>query len=118
MRAELHQIVAALSRRDWEAALECLNAEPDGESDPPWTAELLEETLEPFFAEYGSLSFDHQARLAEHTQVESTSPRQWRVTQVLVEPSGDNLWHLAGEIDLSSGARVDGPLIRLRYVGV
>ena len=34
------------------------------------------------------------------------------------DPEGDDLWHLAGDIDLSAGQTLDGPLVRLRSIGV
>lgn len=36
---------------------------------------------------------------------------------VLVDPEGDNLWHLAGEADLSESQVAEGPLARLRSIG-
>ena len=72
--------------------------------------------MEPFLAEYERLLFNGEARLADKTTITSTGHRRWSVTQVLLDPEGDNLWHLAGEIDLSGGAVVDGPLVRLERI--
>lgn len=126
VRAELHQLVRALSQRDWEEAARCVARPPGGpeaEELPEaqrrwaWTPERFEEALAPFFEEYEELLFTPEARLAHWTQIHETGERTWEVTQVLLDPEGDHLWHLAGEIDLSDPGSTEGPLMRLVEVG-
>jgi len=126
VRAELHQLVRALSQRDWEEAARCVARPPGGPEaeDLPesrrrwaWTPERFEEALAPFFEEYEELLFTPEARLAHWTQIHETGERTWEVTQVLLDPEGDHLWHLAGEIDLSEPGSTEGPLVRLVEVG-
>ncbi len=114
MRAELHQLVRALAAGDWEGAAAGVRQDLED----PWTAERFEEAMAPFLAEHGRLLFNGEARLADKTTIESTGRRRWRVAQVLVDPDGENLWHLAGEVDLSGGRVAEGPLVRLERIGV
>ena len=113
VRAELHQVVRALARRDWERAAASVRQPPND----PWPPERFEEVLAPFHETYGEVLFNGEARLAQHTQIRETAPRVWEVTQVLLDSDGDNLWHLAGKIDLTGGQPPEGPLVSLRYVG-
>jgi hypothetical protein len=116
LRAELHQLVAALARCDWEEAADCVRrtaGEPSALVEP----EDFAEALEPFFAEHEELVFDHRARLAEHTQLHSIGDNRWSVVQVLLDPSEENLWCIEGQVDLSDDANVEGPLIAVTRIG-
>ncbi len=73
--------------------------------------------MEPFFADYEKLVFDHRARLAEHTQLTAIGDNQWQVVQVLLDPSDENLWCIEGQVDLSDEANVDGPLVVVTRIG-
>jgi hypothetical protein len=116
LRAELHQLVASLARRDWEEAAVCVRRSVD---DPSALVEpdQFSEAFEPFFAEHEELVFDHRARLAEHTQLTSAGDNRWSVVQVLLDPSDENLWCIEGEVDLSDDASVEGPLIMVTRIG-
>ncbi|MCJ7756003.1 MAG: DUF3516 domain-containing protein [Thermoanaerobaculales bacterium] len=116
LRADLHQLVAALSRRDWEEAADSVRNDPDTSS-ALVTEEDFSKALEPFFAEYDALRFDHNARLAEHTQITGVGDHEWQVVQVLLDPEDDNLWFIEGMVDLSDKARVDGPLVTVTRIG-
>jgi len=116
LRAELHQLVASLARRDWEEAATCVRRaadEPSALVEP----DDFSNALEGFFAEHGDLVFDHRARLAEHTQISSAGDNRWQVVQVLLDPSEENLWCIEGRVDLSDDASVDGPLIVVTRIG-
>jgi hypothetical protein len=116
LRAELHQLVASLARRDWEEAAACVRRtadEPSALVEP----EDFEQALEPFFVEHRELVFDHRARLAEHTQLSSIGDSRWSVVQVLLDPSEENLWCVEGRVDLSDDANVEGPLITVTRIG-
>ena len=116
LRADLHQLVAALSRRDWEEAADSVRNDPNTPSTLV-TEEDFSKALEPFFAEYDALRFDHNARLAEHTQITDVGDHKWQVVQVLLDPEDDNLWFIEGKVDLSDKARVDGPLVTVTRIG-
>ena len=136
VRAELHQLVRALSRRDYEEALLCVwrpLAEGEADAEQPsvderqdaiWTAERFEQALEPFFERYEEILFDPQARLAHHTHIEQQDAGHFAVSHTLLDPDGDNFWHLEGVVVLDLGARaataaelgLDRPLLRLRAI--
>jgi hypothetical protein len=122
LRGEVHQLVRALSRQDWEEAASCVarpaaGAAVAGERLEVWDAERFEAALAPYFEEYGELLFTPEARHSQWTRIVPTGERTWEVTQVLLDPEGDNLWHLAGTIDLTDTRGIEGPLLRLREVG-
>jgi hypothetical protein len=73
--------------------------------------------MEPFFAEHEELVFDHRARLAEHTQITLEGDHRWKVVQVLLDPSDENLWCIEGTVDLSDDVNVEGPLIAVTRIG-
>jgi hypothetical protein len=116
LRAELHQLVASLARRDWEEAASCVRRSAD-EPSALVEPDDFSNALEGFFAEHGDLVFDHRARLAEHTQISSAGDNRWQVVQVLLDPSEENLWCIEGRVDLSDDASVDGPLIVVTRIG-
>ncbi|MEM1206771.1 MAG: DUF3516 domain-containing protein, partial [Acidobacteriota bacterium] len=115
VRAELHQLVRCLAEGEYEEASAAVWAGAD--DDDRWTAERLEGAMGAYLAEHGELVFNHEARKSRHTRVSSTGTRTWEFSQVLVDPSGENLWYLAGDIDLRDEQSVLGPLLRLRYLG-
>jgi hypothetical protein len=113
VRAELHLLVQALSRRDWEAAATAVHVDPQDR----WDAERFESALAPFFERYPELLFTGEARLAERTQIEKIAPLRWEVRQILLDPESDDLWHVAGEVDLSGEEAIEGPLVRILRIG-
>jgi len=112
-RQELSACVAALSRGEYEEAAAFLRHEPDD----LWDAARLEAALAPFLAEYGRIEQTPEARRAHWTQLRSIGARTWEVTQVLLDPQGDHLWALHGEIDLRAERDPQEPVVRLRRIG-
>lgn len=112
-RAELHLLVAALARRDFEEAAALVDQDPDD----PFTPERFEAALAPFFEEYGEIVFTPAARRAEHTLVKRSGARSWEVFQKLLDPAGDQLWVVEGVVDLRARRDAEGPLLRLRRIG-
>ncbi|HVT17318.1 MAG TPA: DUF3516 domain-containing protein [Thermoanaerobaculia bacterium] len=134
VRAEMHLLVRALAGREWEEAAASVRQRPLNEADETvakeageaglagdiagqWTAERFAQALEPFFAEYGEVLFNADARRHRWTAIRPTGDRTWTVHQTLLDPREDNLWAISGEIDLRDPAAVDGPLVRLRGIG-
>ena len=113
IRAELHQLVRALSLRDVEeAAALCAWGDDEGLS----PAEL-QRALDAFEAELGHPPlFDHRARLAERTQIEKVGPHQWRVSHLLTDPEEEAAWSIRGEIDLRADTDPRGRVVKI--VGV
>ena len=118
VRAELHQIVREFAQQNWEDAAYSIWRDPENpESEENWTPEELEAAMAPYFAEYGELIFSHEARRSRLTRIHSTGNRTWEVSQVLVDPEGDNLWAIKGEIDLRDLSHLEGMLVRLKRIG-
>jgi superfamily II RNA helicase len=113
VRQELLGCVAALARGEYEEAAGFLHQDPDD----PWDAARLESALAPFLAEYERILLTPEARRAHWTQLRQTDARRWDVAQVLLDPAGDQLWALHGEIDLRSERDPEAPLVRLRRIG-
>jgi hypothetical protein len=116
LRAEMHQLVASLSRCDWEEAATCVHQSSD---DPAALTEPEDfaEAMAPYFETFESLRFDHQARLAEHTQITDAGNQVWEVVQILLDPEDENLWCIEGTVDLSDDANVEGPLVAVKRIG-
>jgi hypothetical protein len=72
----------------------------------------------PFFDEYGELPSRADARLHHLTQLKPTGPRQWEVTQTLVDPKGDHTWVIFASIDLRDASAPDRPILRIRRIGI
>lgn len=105
VRAELHALVRALAHRDWEEAAACVRGD--------WTPEAIEEALAPYLERWGGVTFDHRARLAEHTHLRKVGPHRWEVSQTLVDPDGDNASSIDGFIDLREDTNPEGPVVEL-----
>ncbi|HVS01574.1 MAG TPA: DUF3516 domain-containing protein [Thermoanaerobaculia bacterium] len=113
VRGETHLLLRALARGEWaEAAGLVRQREGD-----PWPAERFEEALQPFLDEHGSIDLSPRARQAQWTRIEEEGPRRWRVSQVLLGAEEETSWHILGEIDLSAGHGLEGPLVEVRYLG-
>jgi hypothetical protein len=96
VRAELRTIVSALAEDDLEEAAGLLHQADDA----LWTPRRLEAALEPFYEEYDRIVFNHRARATDLIQVDRKGPGRWTVTQVLCDPEGDNMWYLAGRVEV------------------
>jgi superfamily II RNA helicase len=96
VRAELRSVVSALAADDLEEAAGLLRAADDA----TWTPRRLEKALEPFYEEYDHIVWNHRARATDLIQIDREGPGLWRVTQVLCDPEGDNMWYLGGRVDV------------------
>ncbi len=113
VRAEMHNLVRALSGRDYEEASHCIrNRDPDA-----WPPERFEEALRPYYDEHEWIVFDQRARYSERTILNKKEPRLWEVRQILVDPDDYNDWYLQGHIDLTDDPAPEGPLITLTHLG-
>jgi superfamily II RNA helicase len=112
MRAELHLLVRALAEKEWEDASAAVLQDPDD----PWTPERFEESMKPFYEEYGELVFTPEARRHQHTHIREVDERVWEVAQTILDPQGDNLWAVQGIVDLRDPDVMDGPLVKVARV--
>jgi superfamily II DNA/RNA helicase len=127
IRAELHALVRAFSKEDWDEAAAGIRGED-------WSADVLSAAIAPFVAEYGAVGFDRRAREAWHTTITPTGPHQWTVRQRLFPPASvqvetyavegheddvadEGTWAIEGRIDLRDDTSPEGPLIALVAVG-
>ncbi len=112
MRAELHLVVRALSEKEWEDASAAVLQDPDD----PWTPERFDESMKPFYEEYGQLVFTAEARRHQYTHIREIDERVWEVAQTILDPQGDNLWAVQGIVDLRDPDVMDGPLVKVSRV--
>lgn len=89
VRNAMFRRVELAARRQWNA-LDDLGPGPDWEHD-----------LAPYFAEYGSIGTDPDARGPHLFQVR-TRPGFWEVRQTLEDPAGDRGWALLATVDLAA----------------
>ncbi len=108
VRAEMHQLLQALSRRDFEAALACLAEDPEAD----WTAERLETELAPLFEDGGEIRCDPPARLNHWTRIEARDELRFDVTQTLVDAEGEGDRRIEAEIVLEEPRLPAGPMLR------
>ncbi|MCB9177626.1 MAG: DUF3516 domain-containing protein [Caldilineae bacterium] len=113
IRAELLALVRALAAADYEEAARAVHAE-DPEA---WDAERFEAALAPFLAEHGRIVFEPRTRKRAHCIIRPSGHRQWSADQILVDPDGDNLWHVAARVDLNGVHNPAGPIIRVWNLG-
>jgi superfamily II RNA helicase len=116
IRAELHRLLGALSRRDFPEALAALR---DGDA-TPWTAERLAAEVAPYFEEHKQILVTPVARSPRKTTVSPVAPRVWEAQQTLVDPEGDEDFAIVTRIDLSEPlpqGQENAPLIELLRIG-
>jgi len=126
VRAQLRQVVQALSRREYAEALLGLRLpsgfDPDeAPADAPlpsgaWTARALEGALRPYYEEFEELLFTQEARANHNTVITPDGPRRWQVRQVLLDERGERAWALEGVVDLQNQETPEGELFTLLRV--
>jgi hypothetical protein len=116
IRAELHSLVAALSRREWEEAATTVR-QPTGDGDSGWTPDRFAASLAPFHERFDHVVFDHRSRLADNTTITAAGQGIWRVSQILCDPEGEDLWCIEATVDLNDVESLDGPIIALERIG-
>jgi hypothetical protein len=116
IRAELHRLLGALARRDFDEARAALR---DDES-ATWTPERLASEIAPYFAEHEKIMVTPQARSPRNTTQSQVAPRIWEVQQTIVDPAGDEDFAIHVRIDLTeplSPGQENAPLIELVRIG-
>jgi superfamily II RNA helicase len=117
LRTEMHRLLGALARKDWDEALLAIAQKPDSEL-PAWTTDRLAAELAPYFSEHGSIVTTPLARNPRNTVMKEAGPRLWDVEQRIVDPQGDEDWAIVGRVDLSvPPATEEAPLVELVRVG-
>jgi hypothetical protein len=119
IRAELHRLLGALARRDWEEALSALRDNATSDT-PEWTPERLAAELQPYFAEHASIVVTPAARAPRNTVLGAIAPRLWQAQQRIVDPEGDEDFAIHVRVDLTTPlpqGQENAPLIELVRVG-
>jgi hypothetical protein len=117
VRTDLHRLLGALARKDYEDALQALRP-PSDEGHPPWTSDRLASALQPFFEDHAGIVTTPAARNPRNTIVTPDGEKRWQVQQRLIDPDGHDDWAIYATVDLSTGVPNDGPLIELDRLGV
>jgi len=123
VRAECHRLLRALSRGEFEEAARCLRngAVPDDAATAPadddaFTPARIAAALEPYFAEYESISFEPRARAADKTLVRERARHFYEAYQTLLDERDDGHFQLELEVDLRDGVPPEGPIVALRGI--
>jgi superfamily II RNA helicase len=111
IRNELHALLVALARKDWEAALAALAPGHD------WTAARIEAELAPYWAAHPRIDTTPLARRPHNTFVKELAPRRWEAVQRIVDEAGEADWAITCELDLTGAYDADRPLLALVRVG-
>jgi len=110
VRAEMHQLLRALERRDFEGAAACV-------AHPAWAADEVEPALAPLFAEGRVPRADPPARLAHWTRIEERrgdgDGLRFDVVQTLLDADGEGDAQLEAEVVLDSTRLPAGPMLRI-----
>jgi len=112
VRAEMHQLMQALSRRHFADAAACLAEDPES----PWTSERLEAEIEAVFGEGEAIRCDPPARQSHWTRIEARDDLVFEVTQTLLDAEGEGDRQIEAEIVLEEPRMPAGPM--LRWVGL
>ncbi len=111
IRAELHQLMRAISRGDFEGAVACLREDVE----PTWDAASLEALFEPLFASQPALRCDPDARHPQWTRLEPRGEGGFEVIQTLLDEDGEGGFQIEAEVELAPEAVWPaGPMLELR----
>ncbi len=112
LRAEMHQLLHALARRDFEAAAGCV---ANGED---WNAERIESEFAQLYESGGGPRTDPEARKAHWTRIEERSeaggPLRFDVVQTLIDDEGEGGAQIEAEVELGDAKLPAGTMLRLR----
>jgi hypothetical protein len=111
LRAELHQLLRALARGDYEGASACIA--PGG-----WDAEHFEEALAPVLEAQGPLRADPEARRAHWTRIDARSELAYDVVQTLIDEEGEGAGQLEATVELEETRMPKEPMLRMVAIRV
>jgi len=110
VRAELHQLLQALSRGDCEGAAACV-ASVDGDE---WDAARFETGLQPILESQGAVRTDPDARKGHWTQISARSALEYDIVQTLIDQDGEGAGQIELEVILEEARMPAGPMLRVR----
>ncbi|MBK7951334.1 MAG: DUF3516 domain-containing protein [Deltaproteobacteria bacterium] len=106
IRAEMHQLLRALSHGDFEAAAASI-------ANTDWDAETIERELAPLFEGGRAPRADPDARKAHWTRIEEREPLRFDVVQTLIDAEGEGDAQIEAEVVLESTRLPAGPMLRV-----
>ncbi len=107
-RAELHQVVQALARGDYEGAAACLADDADA-----WSAAQLEAELAPVLEVLGAIRVDPEARRGHWTRIEAASDLSFAITQTLIDEDGEGAATIEARVALEEPQMPSGPMLTM-----
>lgn len=110
VRNLLHAFLRALDRRDYESALELV------EADPAFTPLELERAFRPLFEEHGGIDLGPEARAPKNTQID-TSSADWHIVQNLLVNGEVVEFVVEGRLDSARSRAERRPIFRLERIG-
>lgn len=110
IRAEMHELMRALARRDFEAAAACLAEEDEA----GWDAARLETELAPLFESQATLRCDPPARGGHWTRIEAKDALRFEIIQTLIDEEGEGGFQIEALVELEETRLPPGPMLRLR----
>jgi ketosteroid isomerase-like protein len=111
VRTEMHRLLDALARKDWEEAVACVRA--DGE----WTKERFESELAGYWTEHRAIVTTPAARAPRNTVLKEVEDGVWEVVQRIVDPEGDEDWAIVGRVEAAKVGNADEPAVEVVRVG-
>jgi hypothetical protein len=113
VRNAVWKLVRFLAFQQYGRVVEALT---EADAQNGWTEDRLREVLAPYWAEYEAIEIGPDARSSTHLQIER-SEREWRLTQILLDPKGDRGWHLRLRVDLAASRDAGEPRLGLLSIG-
>ncbi|HEY0708788.1 MAG TPA: DUF3516 domain-containing protein, partial [Polyangia bacterium] len=114
VRADMHRLLGALARKDYEEAALAVRVLGEDEFPP----EKIAAAMAPFYEEHTRVLTTPNARHPSNTLLRQREPKIWEVQQRLLDPEGHDDWAIHADVDLTAGVPEDGPLVRLVRLGV
>jgi len=109
VRAEMHQLMQALSKRDFDAASACV-------ANRDWNSGRFESELAALFDAQGEVRHDPDARRGHWTRIEARSELVFDVIQTLINVDGEGEFQIEAEIVLEEPRMPAGPMLRILAV--
>ncbi len=106
IRAEMHQLMQALSRRDFEAAATSV-------ANADWDAARFESTFSMLFEAQGDLRCDPEARRGHWTRIVARNALAFDITQTLIDGDGEGGFQIEAEVVFDEPHMPAGPMLHI-----
>lgn len=121
VRTAVFGVLQDVAASSWESAVSRLESGLAGEIEEETAASeparAIAKAFEPYFAAKSRFLLDPSGRAAHHSHWDETdAPRSWRLSQVLVDPVGDNDWEAVFRVDLAASMVQQRAVLRLETV--